>query len=180
MNLYPITVCPEERLAIMIERHLVANRIWDTYQLLHPTVITYFQDHKAFRLFALAYLLNLFDKDTSDPERSEHHFYVPIETPTGQTVNVRLGRLWEIDGVLRNFLSPQNEPVRKVVQERYEDVYQHYRNQSDYPNNLKQLLLTKCQNITFPDPPSGSQDPINREHLKWAMRAVVEQYVINL
>jgi hypothetical protein len=180
MNLYPITVCPEERLAIMIERHLVANRIWDTYRLLHPTVITYFQDHKAFRLFALAYLLDLFDKDTSDPERSEHHFYVPIETPTGQTVNVRLGRLWEIGGVLRNFLSPQNEPVRKVVQERYEDVYQHYRNQSDYPNNLKQLLLTECQNITFPEPPPGSQDPINREHLKWAMRAVVEQYVINL
>jgi len=66
------------------------------------------------------------------------------------------------------------------VQKRYENVCQNYRSQADYPNNLKQLLLKKCQNITFTEPPSGGQDPINREHLKWAMRAVVEQYVTDL
>jgi len=181
MNLYPITVCPEERLAVMIERHLFTNRIWDmTYQLLHPTVVTHFYDHKAFLLFALAYLLDLLDKDTSAPQRSEHYYYVPIVTPTGLTVNVRLGRLWEMNVVLRAFLSSKNETVRKVVQERYDKVFQNYRTQPDYPNNLRQLLLTKCQDITFTEPPPGGQDPINREHLALAMRAVVEQYVIDL
>ncbi len=179
-NLYPITVCPEEQLAVMIERHLVVNRIITSYQLLHPTVITHFQDQQAFRLFALAYLFDLFDKDTNDAVRSEHYFYVPILDQTGQTVNVRLGRLWEMDEVLRAFLAPQNDSVRKVVQERYNEMFQRYRNQTDYPNNFRKLLLDKCRNITFNNPPHGSQDSINRQHLALAMRAVVEQYAIQL
>lgn len=146
-NLYPITVCPEEQLAVLIEHHLVNNRTWDRFQLLHPTVIAHFKDHEAFRLFALAYLLDLLDRDTDAPERSEHHFFVPIKNQTGDEVRVKLGRLWEVGEVLRKFLT--DEAVRQVVKQRYEQVYQQHRRQPDYPDNLRQLLLKKMSGHHF-------------------------------
>ena len=174
----------------MLERYLIQNRLIAdapaTVELptlgvvpvrcLDISVVRYLGDMEAFRNFTFAYAFGLIEKEEATEIGEPDRYYVDIEGPTGMQ-RAYLGPVWNIDGILTRFLSPdpQTRAVRKKVKETWDEFVNKKRQTPDWREQLVRELQEKAGGIFFVSVPAGEQDSIHRNDLRLAMLAVLYQ-----
>lgn len=181
----PMHAQVEEQNARKLERFLHKQHVVDDSYLLNPSVVRFLTSLETFRLFSLAWLFDLLER-REDPARPQDPPTVWIDNPRlGPASALNLGPECVLSKVLTTFLDVKNQGFLEVVEKRWGARQKDLLGDKMDRVALATAIHEKSQGpreIWLPEPRSDDalHDPIDRNGLRMAMWAVVEEFRLQL